>query len=211
MIRIFIADDHPLIRKGIKDFLEEEIDFKVVADATFPHEILKGIKEHNPDILITDLSMPGRGGLDLLNDLKQLYPKLPILVLTMHPEERFAVRALKAGVAGYLTKDTKPEIIVKAVRQIIDGRKFITPSIAEKLAIELDRDLLDKLPHEILSDREFQIMRMIASGEKVSTIAGKLSLSVRTVNTYRSRILEKMKMKTNTELTLYAVENHLID
>lgn len=210
MIKIIIADDHPLIRKGIKDVLEEEIDFKVVATAAFPHEILSGVKENNPDILITDLSMPGRSGLDLIDDLKHLYPKLPILVLTMHPEERFAVRALKAGVAGYLTKDTKPEDIIKAVRQITSGRKFITPSIAEKLATEFGRDL-DKLPHEILSDREFQVFRMLAGGEKVRNIAVKLSLSIRTVHTYRTRIMEKMQMKTDTELTLYAMEHQLID
>ena len=210
MIKIIIADDHPLIRKGIKDVLEEEMDFKVVSDAAFPHEVLNGIKDHDPDILITDLSMPGRSGLDLISDVKQLYPKLPILVLTMHPEERFAVRALKAGVSGYLTKDTKPEEIIKAVRQIISGRKFITQSIAEKLATEFDRDL-DKLPHEILSDREFQVMRMIAAGAKVRDIAMKLSLSIRTVNTYRARILDKMKMKSDTELTLYAMEHQLID
>lgn len=210
MIRIIIADDHPLVRKGIKDVLEEENDFKVVACAAFPHEILEGIRDHNPDILITDLSMPGRSGLDLISDVKQLFPKLPILVLTMHPEERFAVRALKAGVAGYLTKDTKPEEIIKAVRQIIGGRKFITPSIAEKLATEFDRDL-DKLPHEVLSDREYQVFCMISTGVKVRDIADKLSLSIRTVHTYRTRIMEKMKMKTDTELTVYAMEHRLID
>lgn len=210
MIRIMIADDHPLVRKGIKDVLEEENDFKVVAAEAFPHEILEGIKSQNPDILITDLSMPGRSGLDLITDIKQLFPKLPILVLTMHPEERFAVRALKAGAAGYLTKDTKPEEIIKAVRQIIGGRKFITPSIAEKLATEFDRDH-NKQPHEILSDREFQVFRMIASGEKIRSIADKLSLSIRTVHTYRTRILDKMKMKTDTELTMYAMEHRLID
>ena len=210
MVEIFIADDHPLIRKGIKDILEEEIDFKVVGEAAFPHEILKGIEEHHPDILITDLSMPGRAGLDLIRDIRQLYPKLPILVLTMHPEERFAVRTLKAGVAGYLTKDTRPEEIIKAVRQIIIGRKFITTSIAEKLATELDRDT-DKLPHELLSDREFQVMCLIASGKKIREIAKKLSLSIRTVNTYRARILEKMNMTNDTELTFYTIEHQLID
>ncbi len=210
MIRIIIADDHPLVRKGIKDVLEEENDFKVVAAAALPHEVLEEIKEYNPDILLTDLSMPGRSGLDLISDVKQLFPKLPILVLTMHPEERFAVRALKAGVSGYLTKDTKPEEIVRAVRQIIGGRKFITTSIAEKLATEFDKNL-DKLPHEILSDREFQIFRKIAAGEKIRDIADKLSLSIRTVHTYRTRILNKMKMKTDTELTVYAIEHKLID
>ena len=210
MIKILIADDHPLIRKGIKDVLEEEMDFKVVADAAYPHEILDGIKNHNPDILITDLSMPGRSGLDLISDIRQLYPKLPILVLTMHPEERFAIRALKAGSAGYLTKDTKPEDIIKAVRQILTGRKYITPSIAEKLATEFERDF-EKDPHQLLSDREYQVMRMIAAGEKIRDIAMKLSLSIRTVNTYRARILDKMKMKNDTELTFYAMEHHLLD
>ncbi len=210
MIKIFLADDHPLVRKGIKDILEEEIDLKVIGDAAYPHEVLDGIKRLMPDVLITDLSMPGRSGLDLVADIKQLFPKLPILVLTMHPEERFAVRALKAGAYGYLTKDTKPEELVKAVRQVVTGRKYITASLAEKLATEIDKDI-NKMPHELLSDREFQIMRMIASGKKVSEIADKLSISIRTVNTYRSRILEKMNMKTNADLTMYSIENNLID
>jgi two-component system invasion response regulator UvrY len=210
MIKVFIVDDHPLVRKGIKEILEEEADIKVIGDAAFPHEVFEGLKEKETDILITDLSMPGRSGIDLINDIKQLFPKLPILVLTMHPEERFAVRALKAGAFGYLTKDSKPEELVKAIRQISSGRKYITESLAEILATELDHDI-NKPLHEILSDREFQIMRMIASGEKVGAIADKLSISVRTVNTYRIRILNKMNMKTNAELTLYAIENHLID
>jgi DNA-binding NarL/FixJ family response regulator len=201
MIKIIIADDHPLIRKGIKDILEEEMDYKVVATAAFPHEVLTGIKDFDPDILITDLSMPGRSGLDMVSDIKHLYPKLPILVLTMHPEERFAVRALRAGVNGYLTKDTKPEEIIAAVRQIVSGRKYITP---------IDKDL-NKLPHELLSDREFQVMCMIAAGKKIRDISENLSLSIRTVHTYRTRILDKMNMKTDTELTLYAMENRLLD
>jgi two-component system invasion response regulator UvrY len=210
MTKIIIADDHPLVRKGIREILEEEMDYEVVADAAFPHEVLTGIKDFSPDILITDLSMPGRSGLDMITDIKQLYPKLPILVLTMHPEERFAVRALRAGVDGYLTKDAKPEEIIKAVRQITSGRKYITPSLAEKLATEIDKDL-NKLPHELLSDREFQVMCMIAGGEKVRDISTKLSLSIRTVHTYRTRILDKMNMKSDTELTLYAIENRLLD
>ncbi len=210
MIKIFIADDHPLIRKGIKEILEEEIDLKVVGEAAYPHEVLEGLKKSGPDILITDLSMPGRGGIDLITDIKQLFPRLPVLVLTMHPEERFAVRVMKAGASGYLTKDTHPEEIVNAVRRINDGRKYITASLAEKLAEELDRDT-NKAPHEMLSDREFQIMRMISLGLKISEIAKRLSLSIHTVNTYRSRILEKMNMKSNAELILYSVEKHLID
>ena len=210
MIKIFIADDHPLVRKGVKEILEEEIDLKVIGDAAYPHEVLEGIQKYEPDMLVTDLTMPGRSGLDLISDIRQLFPKLPILVLTMHPEERFAVRALKAGAYGYITKDSKPEELIKAVRQVVTGRKYITPSLAEKLATELNRDQ-NKQPHEILSDREFQIMRLISSGKKVSEIADKLSISIRTVNTYRARILLKMNMKSNAELTLYAIENHLID
>jgi two-component system invasion response regulator UvrY len=210
MIKIFIADDHPLLRKGIKDMLESEIDFKVIGEASNPRELLSALELNKPDILITDLSMPGRSGLDLINDIRQLFPKLPILVLTMHPEERFAVRVIKSGVFGYLTKDTTPEEIIKATRQIISGRKYITPSIAEKLATEIDRDQ-NKLPHEMLSDREFQILCLIASGKKARDIAQKLSLSIRTVNTYRARILEKMNMKNDTELTIYTIENELID
>ena len=210
MIKIFIADDHPLVRKGVKEILEEEIDLKVIGDAAYPHEVLEGIQKYEPDMLVTDLTMPGRSGLDLISDIRQLFPKLPILVLTMHPEERFAVRALKAGAYGYITKDSKPEELIKAIRQVVTGRKYITPSLAEKLATELNRDQ-NKQPHEILSDREFQIMRLISSGKKVSEIADKLSISIRTVNTYRARILLKMNMKSNAELTLYAIENHLID
>ncbi len=210
MIKIFIADDHPLIRKGIKEIFEEEIDIKVIGDAAYPHEVLEGLKKLEPDVLITDLSMPGRSGLDLISDIKQLFPKLPVLVLTMHPEDRFAVRALKAGAFGYLTKDAKPEEIIKAVRQVVTGRKYITPSLAEMLATEIDRDIT-KMPHELLSDREFQIMQLVASGKKVSEIAEKLSISIRTVNTYRARVMNKMNMKTNADLTLYAVENNLID
>ena len=210
MIKVFIADDHPLVRKGIKKILEEEIDIKVIGDAAYPHEVLDGVKHHEPDVLITDLSMPGRSGLELIADIKQLFPKLPILVLTMHPEDRFAVRALKAGAYGYLTKDTKPEELIKAVRQVVTGRKYITQSLAEKLATEIDRDI-SKMPHELLSDREFQIMRLIASGKKVSEIADKLSISIRTVNTYRARILDKMKMKNNADLTMYSIENNLIE
>lgn len=210
MIRIFLADDHPLIRKGLTDILEDEVDMKIVGDASSANQALNELEKTQPDILITDLSMPGRGGLDLLNDLKHLYPKLPVLILTMHPEERFAVRALKTGAYGYLTKGSKPEELVKAVRKIASGGKYITPSLAEKLAMELDRDL-NKMPHEDLSNREFQIMRMIARGIKVRDIAEELSISSRTVATYRLRILTKMNMKSNAELILYAHDNHLVE
>lgn len=210
MIRLFIADDHPLVRKGLREILEGEGDLKVIGEGSNEQELLDGVERMRPDVLITDLSMPGKGTLSLLGDLKHRYPKLPILVLTMHPEERFAVRALKSGASGYLTKETAPEEIISAVRTLAKGKKYITGSLAEQLASELDRDL-DKQPHEVLSNREFQIMRALAQGKKVKDIADELSISIHTVNTYKSRVMEKMNMKNVTELTLYAIEKHLIE
>ena len=210
MIRIFIADDHPLIRKGLKEIFEAEEDMKIVGDASSANEALNEIDKTKPDVLITDLSMPGRSGLDLVNDLKRLFPKLPVLILTMHPEERFAVRALKTGACGYITKDTSPEELIKVVRKIAARGKYITPSLAEKLAMELDREL-NKMPHEVLSNREFQIMRMIAQGIKISEIANQLSISTRTAATYRLRILNKMNFKSNADIVLYVHDNHLIE
>jgi two-component system, NarL family, invasion response regulator UvrY len=210
MIRLFIADDHPLIRKGLREILEGEVDLEVVGEATNDQELLDGIRNRPPDVLITDLSMPGRGILTVIADVKRANPKLPILVLTMHPEERFAVRALRSGVSGYLTKDTAPEEIVRAVRTLARGQKYITASLAEKLALELGRDP-EKPLHETLSNREFQIMRALAGGRKIKEIAGDLCISIHTVNTYKSRIMEKMGMKSVTELTMYALEKHLIE
>ncbi len=210
MIKLFIADDHPLVRKGLREILEGEVDLRVVGEAENDQELLDGIRKSNPDVLITDLSMPGRGVLSVIADVRQRSPRLPILVLTMHPEERFAVRALRSGVDGYLTKDTAPAEIVKAVRTIALGKKYITPSLAEKLASELDKDPERPL-HSALSNREFEIMRALASGKKIKDIAEELSLSIHTVNTYKSRIMEKMGMKSVTELTLYSVEHHLIE
>ncbi len=210
MIELLIADDHPLVRKGLREILEGEIDLKVVGEAGTAQEVFDGLGKNKTDVLITDISMPGTSALNMIADVKQLFPKLPILVLTMHPEERFAVRTLKSGAAGYLTKDTPPEEIIKAVRVVASGKKYITPSLAEKLATEIDSDF-GRQPHERLSDREFQVMCALASGKKVKDIADGLAISIHTVNTYKSRIMEKMNMKTVTELTLYAVENHLIE
>ncbi len=210
MIKLFIADDHPLVRKGLKDILREEVDLEVIGEAENDQELLDGLSRKKPDVLITDLSMPGRGTLSVLSEVRNQFPKLPILVLTMHPEERFAVRALRSGASGYLTKDTKPDEIIKAVRTIAGGKKYITPTLAEKLALELDRDPERPL-HQFLSNREFQIMRALASGKKIKDIADDLAISIHTVNTYKARIMEKMNMKSVTELTLYAMENHLLE
>jgi DNA-binding NarL/FixJ family response regulator len=161
------------------------------------------------DIVISDLSMPGRSGLESLQQIKQHYPRLPVLILSVHSEEHYAIRVLKAGAAGYLSKDTAPDELVKAVNRVLLGKKYITASIAEKLASTLDHDS-EKSSHEHLSDREFEVLKLIASGKSVSDIAGMLSLSVTTVSTYRARILTKMNMKTNADLTLYAIQNKLM-
>ncbi|MGO9480410.1 MAG: response regulator [Candidatus Kryptoniota bacterium] len=210
MIELVIADDHPLVRKGLKEILEQEIDLKVVGEVGTAQEVLDVIKQKEPDVLVTDLVMPGTSALDMIADIKQQFPKLHILVLTMHPEERFAVRTLKSGASGYLTKDTSPEEIIRAVRLVASGKKYITPSLAEKLALELDGDFW-RQPHERLSDREFQVMCQLASGRKAKDIADELAISIHTVNTYKSRIMEKMNMNSVTELTLYAMEQHLIE
>ncbi len=210
MIRVLIADDHVLIREGLKKLLKEEWDMSVVGEASNGQQVSDFLTDHEVDILVLDISMPGRSGLDVLKELKQTSPKLPVLVLSMHPEERFAVRSLRAGASGYITKESAGEELVKAIRKIVDGGRYISLTLAEKLAFGLDADSSRPL-HETLSDREYQVMGMIATGKKMSEIAEELSLSIRTVNTYRARILEKMQMKTNAELIHYAIENGLVD
>jgi len=210
MITVFIADDHPLVRKGLRDILLGEAGIQIVGEAATTQEVLDTVGVSRPDVLVTDLSMPGNSSLSMIEDLTQQLPNMSVLVVTIHPEERFALRALRAGAAGYLTKDSNPEEIVRAVRVLAEGKKFITPTVAEKLAQELGRDFRQPL-HEALSNREFQIMRLLAKGAPAREIAERLSISIHTVNTYKSRIMEKMNMKSVTELTLYAIENRLID
>ncbi|MBI4810791.1 MAG: response regulator transcription factor [Ignavibacteriales bacterium] len=210
MIKVVIADDHQLIREGIKKTLKEEGDINVVGEACNGEDLLDIVGKKEFDIVVTDLSMPGLSGLDLIKKLRDRSPKLPILVLSMHPEERFALRVLKAGASGYLTKESAPEGLVEAIRKIVNGGKYITPSLAERLAVEMD-DKQEKLPHESLSDREFQIFIMLSSGVPTKDICEKLFLSLSTVHTYRTRILEKMKMESNSDLTHYAVKHGLID
>ena len=210
MINILIADDHELIREGLKKILKKEADMEVLGEARNAQEVFDQVKNRNVNIVLLDISMPGLSGLDVLTELRQNYPKLPVLILSMHPEDRFAVRALKAGAAGYVTKDSAVSELVKAIRKVVTGSKYVSVRLAEKLADELEKGN-EKPPHEMLSDREFQVMRMVAAGKKISEIAEELSLSISTVNTYRTRILEKMQMETNVELTRYAIENHLIE
>jgi two-component system invasion response regulator UvrY len=210
MIKVFIADDHPLVRKGLADLLSEEPGMEVGGEGSDAHEVLDGLRRSQVDVLVMDLSMPGRSGLDLLRELRVEFPRLPILILSMHPEERFAVRALRAGAAGYITKETAPEELLRAIGKVVSGRKYISSSLGEKLAIELENKNSNLL-HENLSDRELQVLCMIASGKKVKEIADELHLSFRTINTFRSRVMQKMSMKSNVELTHYALEHKLID
>jgi len=210
VIKILIADDHAVVRRGLKQILAEEPNMAVFGEACNAQEVLKNVREQNWDIVILDITMPDRSGLEVLKELKNIRPKLPVLILSIHPEEQYAVRVLKAGAAGYMTKESAPEELVKAVRKVIRGSKYISPSLAEKLAFDLETDS-EKPLHETLSDREYQVMCMIASGKTVKEIAKKLYLSVKTISTHRARILGKMKMKTNAELTHYAIKNRLVD
>lgn len=209
MIRILVADDHAVVRQGVIQILAEVRDMLVKDEAQNSAEALDKVLKYEYDVVLLDISMPGRSGLEVLEDIKSQRPKLAVLILSMHPEEQYAVRALRAGASGYLTKASAPQELIGAIRKVAQGGKYVTASLAEKLADELDVDIR-KLPHERLSNREDQVMMMLAGGKSVSDIAEELCLSVKTISTYRTRILSKMGMKKNAELTLYAVQNKLI-
>jgi DNA-binding NarL/FixJ family response regulator len=209
MIRIFIADDHVLIREGLKKILREESDMSVVGEAQSAVEILDRVVESKCDILVLDLGLPDRPGLEVLREVKRLLPHLSVLILSMLPEDRFALRTLKAGADGYLSKDSAAAELVVAIRRISGGRKYVSQEISQDL-LEKVRGEGSLMPQEVLSDREFQILRMIGSGKTISEIAASLNLSVSTVNTHRAHILEKMNMHTNAELMRYAIENKLV-
>lgn len=208
MLRILIADDHTVVRKGLKQILLEEFLAAHIGEATDADDLFNKVLREQWDVVITDISMPGRSGLEVLQQIRQHYPKLPILVLSIYPEEQYAIRVMKTGASGYLNKDSATEELVKAVHRVLLGKKYITPSLAEKLADTLDQDA-DRPPHEYLSHREFEVLRLLAAGSAVSDIAEKLSLSPTTVSTYRARILTKMNAKTNADLIRYAVEHKL--
>ena len=212
MIRILIADDHAIVRQGLIQILAEESDMAVFGEAANASETIKNIHEQNWDIVILDITLPDRSGLDVLMELKNIRPRLPVLILSMHPEEQFAVRALKAGAAGYVTKESVPEELVKAIRKVLEGGKYVSPNLAEKLAVDLElKDESKRSLHETLSPREYQVMCMITSGKRIKDIAEELYLSVKTISTHRTRILEKMKMKNNVELTRYVLKNRIVD
>lgn len=209
MIRVLIADDHTVVRRGLKQILLEGFPTAQIEEVPDAEELIKRVMQAEWDVVISDLSMPGRSGLEALQQIKQVQPKLPVLILSIHPEEQYAIRVLKAGASGYLSKDSAPDELVNAVQRVLLGKKYITDTIAEKLASVLDQDS-NKSPHEYLSDREFSVLKMLAGGKSVSEIAESLFLSVTTVSTYRSRIMTKMNMKSNADLTLYAVEHKLL-
>jgi two-component system, NarL family, invasion response regulator UvrY len=210
MIRVIVADDHAIVRQGLRTILEAARDMRCVAEAENAVEAMRAIRDIECDALLLDISMPGKNGIDILKQIKKEKPRLPVLILSMYPEDQYALRAIKAGAAGYLTKQSAPQQLVAAIRQISQGRKFITPELAESLANHLD-DEGDQMPHETLSDREFQTLRLIGAGKSLTDIANELCLSVKTVSVYRARLLEKMKLKNNSELTHYAVKNGLAE
>ncbi len=209
MVRIFIVDDHEIIREGLKKILKEESDILVVGEAQDGDDALRKIRNINCDIILLDMNMPGRSGIDLISDLKGIKPHVHILVLSIHPEDKFALRTLKAGASGYLCKDTALDELVIAIRKISTKGRYISANLAEQLAFDIIPDDTN-LPHESLSAREFEIMQKLAAGKKVKDIATELELSISTVFTYRSRIFEKLLVKSNVELTHYAISNKLI-
>ena len=209
MLRILIADDHTVVRKGLRQILLDEFPGAEIEEVADGGELVKKVMAAKWDVVVSDLSMPGRSGLDALQQIKLTHPDLPVLILSIHPEEQYALRALKSGASGYLSKDTAPDELVKAVQKVLLGKKYISQAIAEKLANTFSSDA-SMQPHENLSDREFDVMKFLANGKSVSEIADTLSLSVTTVSTYRARIMAKMNLKSNSDLTKYAIENNLL-
>ena len=208
--KILVVDDHAVVRQGVKQILNEQFQGAVIGEARNAEEMIDRIKKFTWDIVVLDVGMPGKSGLDALKDLKQVCPKLPILVLSAYPEDQLARRMLKAGASGYLTKDSAPNELVQALRKILGGGKFVSASMAELLVANLNEQA-ERPPHELLSDREYQVMCLIAVGKSLKEIAEDLCVGISTINTYRARILEKMQLKNNTELTHYALENRLVN
>jgi len=209
VIRILVADDHAIVREGLKQIVSEMPDMVVAGEASDGEEVLKEVQEDNYDVVLLDISMPGRSGLEVLKELKSQRAGLPVLMLSIHPEEQYAVRALRAGASGYLTKASAPAELVAAIRKAAVGGKYVTSSLAQKLASELTLDASEP-PYRNLSDREYQVLCMIASGKAIKEIAEDMLLSAKTVSTYRSRVLAKLRLKSNAELVRYAIENRLV-
>ncbi len=210
MKRILIIDDHEVVRDGVKKLFDEQPGAVAFGEASTGREALRLAREQDWDLAVLDLSLGSQSGLEVLKELKQIRPRLPVLILSMHSEEQYARRAFKAGASGYVTKDNSRAELTKAVNKVEAGGRYITSTLAERLVFDLGRGS-DRPPHESLSDREFEVLRFIASGKTVTEISGLLSLSDKTISTYRARLLEKMGMKTSAELTRYAIQNKLVD
>jgi two-component system invasion response regulator UvrY len=208
-MRILIADDHAIVRRGLREILLEEYPSAIIAEAPDAEELLKKIFQEKYDLVISDLNMPGRGGLDALKQIKQAFPKLPVLIMSIYPEDQYAVRAIRAGASGYFNKNSIHEELFRAIESVRNGKKYITASVAEKLADAIPVEGA-KIPHQQLSDREFEVFKLLADGKTVSEIANQLSLSSNTVSTYRARILDKMNLHSNNELMRYALEQKLL-
>ena len=210
MIKILIADDHLIVREGIKRIIDDSTDMNIVAEASSGMEALELIWNNKYDLILLDISMPGQNGLQTLKEIKKYDKKLPVLMLSMHAEQQYAMRAIKAGASGYMTKDSASNQLVEAIRKINDGRKYISPETADLLATDLYHDS-EKDPHEYLSDREFEVLKMIGKGDSIKIIGNNLSISPKTVSTYRSRILEKLNLDTNSDIIHYVIEYKLAD
>ncbi len=210
MVRILIADDHAIVRQGLKQIIADQSDMQVAGEASNGIEVLEFLDAHKCDIVVLDVSMPGRNGIDVLKDIRRRHAELPVLILSMHPEDQYALRAIRAGASGYITKESAPVELVSAIRKVFRGRKYISESVADSMVGEITGES-SKPPHELLSDREYEVFRMIASGKNLTDIAQTLSLSVKTISTYRGRILEKMHLKNNADLTHYAISNKLVE
>jgi DNA-binding NarL/FixJ family response regulator len=209
-MHILIADDHAVVRRGLKDILTDALPGASFSEAGDGDEVLKQLGKIPAALLVLDINMPGRSGIDVLRDVKHSYPRLPVIILSCHPEDQYAVRCLRAGAAAYINKDSAPEELAIATKKILSGGRYLSASLAEKLIANLDEPA-DKPLHESLSDREHEVMRMIADGVALTEIAARLNVSVKTISSYRARIMEKMEMKSNAELTRYAMANSLID
>ncbi|MEI8031140.1 MAG: response regulator transcription factor [Comamonadaceae bacterium] len=210
MIRVLVADDHAILRRGLAEIINEAGDMEVVGQAENSAQTLKFTREHGVEVVLLDINMPDRNGIDTLKLLKAEKPRLAVLILSMHPEELYALRAIKAGASGYLNKQSAPTLLVTAIRQVAAGRRYITAAVAEALAGAV-ADKVEGAAHEALSDREYETMRLIASGKTLTEIAAEMHLSVKTVSVYRARLLEKMGLKNNSALTHYALKNQLVD
>ncbi len=210
MIRILLADDHVLFREGLKQILGKHKELRVLDEAGSGTEALEKIYNEHYDVVILDISMPGRSGLDILGEIRKAHPDLPVLILSMHPEDQYAVRVLRAGAAGYLTKESAASELITAIHKVASGGRYISPSVAERLAdaVKVDHQ---GAPHQTLSNREYQVMRMLASGKTLKEIAEDLFLSEKTISTYRARILEKMRLRNNVDLSHYAIKHNLLD